>query len=88
VSEDLDSENYEEIMDGVYEFVDEESLERHVFGGVNWRVCETPGASGHYLIESDWDWDFEINEYVIDRSDHLKLDEFVRFCNSFRGESL
>ena len=56
-----------------------------MFGYVNWRYCDT-GLDGVYLVESDWD--LEGNVFVIDKSDHVELDEFVAVCKSFKSAEI
>lgn len=85
--DDIESGEYLEVVDGVYEYMDYRSLEGHMFGYVNWRYCDT-GVDEVYLMESDWDWDFEKNEFVIDRTDNLNLDEFVAVCKSFKPKEI
>jgi hypothetical protein len=85
--DDIESGQYIEVVEGVYEFIDYDSLEGHMFGYVNWRYCET-GVDDVYLMESDWDWDFEGDVFVIDKSDHVELDEFVAVCKSFKSAEI
>ena len=83
--DDVESGQYIEVVEGVYEFIDYDSLEGHMFGYVNWRYCDT-GLDGVYLVESDWD--LEGNVFVIDKSDHVELDEFVAVCKSFKSAEI
>jgi len=71
---------YESDLVRVYEFVNYESLEGHVFGEVYFKVCENL-AYDYFLHETHSVVDENLN-LKIDISSYMDLDEFVGVCRS------
>lgn len=76
---DVEYEN-EEVK--IYDFVDYGSLEGHVFGEVNFRVCDHL-SSDYFLIEADTVVDEDL-ELDVDVENHMGLDDFVIVCSSLK----
>ena len=66
----------------VYDFTNYEILENHIFGEITYRMCKNL-KHDYYLLENDWDYDFETNQLIIDKSGHMSEQEFKQLCNSF-----
>ncbi len=71
---------YEDRDVRVYDFVEFDELEGHIFGEIYFKICDDR-RSDYFLLE----FDYVVNEDLeveIDESGHMVLEEFVDLCRS------